>query len=519
MEIKIFISSVQREFEEERKKLYQYIQQDALLGKYFAPYLFESTPAQDISAPTAYIKAVKECDIYIGIYGHDYGYEDSEGISPTEREYDVATASHKFRLVFLKQCNECHPKEAAFIHQVEKEVVRKRFCDYEGLQTSVYASLVRYLEEKEYLRLLPFDAAIHPMATLKDIDPDKIERFCSEAKAKRDFPIPFSAGIKQVLKNLDLCTDEGRLTNSAILLFAKRPQKFFITSEVKCVQFYGTKVEKPIPSYQVYRGSVFELVDQAVGFVMSRVDASGSDRNKGPQADIHYELPVQAVTEAIVNSVTHRDYTSNGSVQIMLFRDRLEIWNPGRLPFGLTTEKLTKIHSSKPTNPTLANAIYLAGYIERVGTGTNDMIEFCEKEGLHRPEFIEDEDFRVIIWRKGHHVNLESNRVSLESNRVSLESNRVSLESNRVSLESNRVSSESNRIVINKKQILVVSFCTEQPHSSKEILNYLNLTYQTKNVKKYITELLKADYLRPVDKRAPNDPNRKYIATKKDMVS
>lgn len=319
-----------------------------------------------------------------------------------------------------------------------------------------------------------------------------------------------------MLKNLDLSTDNDRLTNSALLLFAKRPQKFFITSEVKCVQFYGIKVEKPIPSYQVYRGSVFELIDQAVGFVMSRVDAAVSDRGKGPQADIHYELPVQAVTEAIVNSVTHRDYTSNGSVQVMLFRDRLEIWNPGRLPFGLTTEKLTQLHSSKPTNPTLANAIYLAGYIERVGTGTNDIVDFCEKEGLQRPEFIEDEDFRVIIWRKRNNENLETNRLSETSNRVTAKSNRASLESNRVDKESNRVKSADNRLIINSKQTLVVSFCTEQPHSSKEILKYLHLSYQTKNVKRYITELLEADYLRPVDKRSPNDPNRKYIATKKE---
>jgi len=55
-----------------------------------------------------------------------------------------------------------------------------------------------------------------------------------------------------------------------------------------------------------------------------------------------------------VNAVAHSDYTSNGSVQVMLFNDRLEIWNPGSLPPGWTVEKLKKRHPSIPANPLLA---------------------------------------------------------------------------------------------------------------------------------------------------------------------
>lgn len=105
------------------------------------------------------------------------------------------------------------------------------------------------------------------------------------------------------------------------------------------------------------------------------------------------------MTEAIVNAVTHRHYESNGSVQVMLFRDRLEVWNPGHLPFGLTVERLSHTHPSVPTNPLLANAVYLAGYIERLGTGTEDIVNDCLAAGLQQPEYVQTEDFRVIIWR------------------------------------------------------------------------------------------------------------------------
>ena len=112
-----------------------------------------------------------------------------------------------------------------------------------------------------------------------------------------------------------------------------------------------------------------------------------------------YELPIEAVTEAIVNAVAHRDYFSNGSVQVMLFKDRLEIWNPGHLPFGLTAAKLRLPHASIPANPLLAEPMYLAGFIERMGTGTGDMISKCVHFGLKEPEFIQDEVFRVVMWR------------------------------------------------------------------------------------------------------------------------
>lgn len=95
----------------------------------------------------------------------------------------------------------------------------------------------------------------------------------------------------------------------------------------------------------------------------------------------------------------------------MLFKDRLEVWNPGKLPQGMTIDKLKNLHRSRPVNPTLANPVYLTGYIEQMGTGTTDIIERCEKHGLRTPEFIQDEDFTTIMWRpslKGERLEIEN---------------------------------------------------------------------------------------------------------------
>lgn len=80
----------------------EYIRRDALFCRYFEPFLFEELPAQDVSAQKAYLDAAACSDVYLVLVGERYGYEDTEGVSPTEREYDTATANGAYRLAFIK---------------------------------------------------------------------------------------------------------------------------------------------------------------------------------------------------------------------------------------------------------------------------------------------------------------------------------------------------------------------------------------------------------------------------------
>ncbi len=204
---------------------------------------------------------------------------------------------------------------------------------------------------------------------------------------------------RQVLKALHLL-NKRRPTHAAILLFGNAPQRFLFSSEIKCAHFHGTEVRKPIPFYQVYKGTAFDLVDQAVDFVLSKINLAVGTREHATQAPVAYEIPPEVVREAIVDAVAHRDYTGNGSVQVMLFSDRLEVWNPGTLPPSLTLEKLRHPHGSVPGNPLLAEPLYLTKYIERMGTGTGDMIRRCRHAGLAEPEFTLPDGFVITIRRK-----------------------------------------------------------------------------------------------------------------------
>jgi len=402
---RIFISSSQSEFSAERKLLAEYLCSDALLCKFFDVFLFENLPANNNDSGKVYLDAVKRCDIYIGLFGKEYGFETDDGISPTEKEFNCAVEYHKIKLIYVTnhKDNERHPKELKLIKKAEKFVVRKKFSNDLELKTAIYNSLVRFLEENEYIRTLPFDVTFNRYAIFDDLDEERIKGFVYTAHKKRAFPFTPETDIKTILTHLNLIDNE-RITNAAILLFGKKPQKHFISSEVRCAHFHGYDKVKPIPNYQVYKGDIFQLITQAVNFVLSNIVVSTSARDKGVVVDVKYELPVSAVTEAIVNAVAHRDYSSNASVQVMLFKDRLEVWNPGHLPYGMTVEKLMKKHSSIPVNPLIAEPLYLSGTIERMGTGTGDIIKQCKKAGLKSPEFVEEEDFRVILWRNKNSV-------------------------------------------------------------------------------------------------------------------
>ena len=244
----------------------------------------------------------------------------------------------------------------------------------------------------------PFDATACEDVALDDLDPEGMTLFVRIARRARKFPLPEDVPPEGLLKHLNLL-NKGRLANAAVLLFGNSPQRFLLSSEIKCAHFHGTEVEKPIPSYQVYKGTVFQLVDQAVDFVLGKIDRRVGTRSESARAPRTYEIPPEVVTEAVVNAVAHRDYTSKGSVQVMLFADRLEVRNPGRLSPSLTLEELRVAHNSVPGNPLLAESLYLVEYIERMGTGTLDMIRRCVEAGLPEPEFAVTDGFVTTVRR------------------------------------------------------------------------------------------------------------------------
>lgn len=208
---KIFISSVQKEFAEERKLLVNYLMDDPLLSMFFTPFIFEDYPATGRKTSSVYLKEVESSDIYMGIYGDEYGFQNKAGISPTEQEYNLAHKQNKECLIFVKRdSTKRQAKEKAFIKKVEQDVVRRTFNNYEELKAAIYKSLVLYLEENAFIRTVPFDKATDNEATIKDIDEEKIKSFIEMSKRRRNFKTGRTTAVKDTLKHLDLMDDKEK---------------------------------------------------------------------------------------------------------------------------------------------------------------------------------------------------------------------------------------------------------------------------------------------------------------------
>jgi hypothetical protein len=125
----IFVSSVQKEFAEERKAIKAFVSGDHLLRRFFNVFLFEDLPAEDRRPDDAYIERVERCSIYLGLYGDSYGSEGADGLSPTEREFDRATAATRPRLTFIKASADIsrHPKMTSLVQRAEGQLTRRRF--------------------------------------------------------------------------------------------------------------------------------------------------------------------------------------------------------------------------------------------------------------------------------------------------------------------------------------------------------------------------------------------------------
>lgn len=193
-----------------------------------------------------------------------------------------------------------------------------------------------------------------------------------------------------------------------MLLFGKNPQRFIAGAEFK-IGFFG-KDDTDLIFQDLIDGNIIQMCDTVIKTLKAKYLISPI-HYEGLQRIEPLEIPEDALREAIFNSIIHKDYMGP-QIQMKVFRDRIELWNYGRLPEDITIEKLLGRHSSNARNKNIANAFYKAGFIEAWGRGISKIITQFANAGLETPVF---EDFcggmLVILHRNTNLVEnvIESN--------------------------------------------------------------------------------------------------------------
>ena len=397
---KVFISSVQSEFANERQRVYDFICQDDLMSQYFEPFIFEQIAAQDTNPRQLYLDEASSCQVYLLLVGQWYGNALPGELSPTEKEYLAAGEGNAYRVAFIKDLDNMQreEREERFFRKVQNELSYRVFSNPSVLISLVKQSLYAFLKYKGIIQTLTFDEQTRDDVSMADIDAKKIKDFLHQARKKRAFPLDEDSEPEKVLRHLRLLR-QGKPCNGALLMFANDPQYYFPTAVVKCAWFLGTETVKPIEDYKTFEGSVAEQISQATSWVMSKLSVRYGQRNKDAQNEVDFEIPRSVIFETIVNAVAHRDYNSKGSVQVSVFRNRIVVRNPGTLPVELTKADLMTEHGSYPHNPYLAEVMYQMGYIEKYGTGITENIRKMQEAHLLAPEIDLSAEFVTTIWR------------------------------------------------------------------------------------------------------------------------
>jgi len=262
----------------------------------------------------------------------------------------------------------------------------------------ISATKIRELAQQERVKL-HWDERICERATLDDIDEEKVKWFLEKAVHERRIEVKPNIPIREALERLEL-TRNGRVTNAAILLFGKNPQRFFLQAETRCGRFKGTKPVKPFIDMKVFAGSIIDQVNAAEDFVLRHISMAAWVEQGKVEREEKWEYPPDAIREAIVNALCHRDYEFSSNVQVRIFDDRAEVWGCGSLPEPLTLESLKGEHKSVLRNPLIGKCFFLIKFIEQWGTGTNDMIDMCLEWDLPEPVFEELSGGLVVTLRK-----------------------------------------------------------------------------------------------------------------------
>ncbi len=248
--------------------------------------------------------------------------------------------------------------------------------------------------------------------TIRDVSTKTLRDFVKRANEATRINFRFTT-IASVLNKLNLLK-EGKLLRATEVLFCDNN-----SLEVQAAVFAGTD-KITFLDIQQLKGNIFDILEQSESYVKEhinwRAELTESGRREIP------EVPLRAVTEALINSLCHRDYANPKGNEIAVFKDRIEIYNPGQFPEEFEPEDFIKGEErSILRNPLIANTLYFRADIERWGSGLRRIYTACQEANV-KVEFRKlKSGFMVVFRRTGEPIGELSPKSSQKSSQKILE--------------------------------------------------------------------------------------------------
>ena len=257
------------------------------------------------------------------------------------------------------------------------------------------AALDKFLLQKHGKR---WDAVPVPKVTVMDFKNDSFELFRKNAaRSGRISEEILAESNVMLIENLQL-KENSYLKRAAVLLFHHDPEQYVTGAYVK-IGFFETDAD--LLYQDEVHGNLFEQADKTLDLLLTKylrayISYEGISRIE------KYPFPKEAMREALLNAIVHKDYSSGVPIQISVYEDKIIFWNSGQLPENWTVGRLFEKHASMPYNPLIANVFFRAGLIEAWGRGIYKIISECETFGAAPPKF--NSDFSGLMVEFGARV-------------------------------------------------------------------------------------------------------------------
>lgn len=404
--LKIFISSVQKELENERLAILSLISTDHFLQAHCEPVLYEFEPASAAKAAEECLALLRQCNVCVLVIWREYGHA-TAGVSITRQEYRMARAKGLPVLAFIKGDGALKREDgtADFIREIGKDGLKyKRFGNLLELLKEVRAALVKALKEQFALEptsdeneiadqtiKAASDFEVQALKRLRweDLDHDTARRLVAQGEGKRVADLTDEALLHGALARglvWNDATNGGHYATAAgIVLLARDPSAVFPHCRILADAYRGSEPDGDPSDHTDIRRPMPLAVEEAIAFVER--NTRHPIRIVGLNRVRLDEYPSEALREALVNAVAHRDYEDRSrKVMLEVFSDRVVISSPGLPPPPLTLQKLrTGKYRPCSRNPILAQCLSFFHRIEERGSGFRRMRDRMVDHGLDQP--------------------------------------------------------------------------------------------------------------------------------------
>ena len=273
---------------------------------------------------------------------------------------------------------------------------------FEGVPLMRVGESLREMDDAEYFSIISeqdpdFSARICEGLTIEDLDPSAVQKMRESIFDNRKKNSIFTIPLKQLLNDLLLIDDDGKLKYAALLLLGKEEAitKYLPQANV-VIEYRNSHSQVRYAARQEYRLPLFIAIDKIWDYINQPASNPLLHINDFPQIKDCPSFNRESVSEAVINAMIHRSLQMSSDIFIKIYPDMLEITNPGGFPYGVNLGNLLTVNSS-PRSRLMAEVIEKSGLIERSGQGVDIMFENSVKEGKPLPDYSLTDDYQVCL--------------------------------------------------------------------------------------------------------------------------